>query len=302
MVFRLAIVGALAVLSWNVEGQQAATSSQSMTAGTKSGEQSTTTTPNFPDFISHPELLRPNMPSTAAMSAAQGPVLQAAPDTAIHAIPEQGFSNLPAPGGALSISEHDMDKGNDIAQDLLNDELDGKTGTERPSLQSTITDALASGTEKLGNITSSDFLQKTIPTLLKSDLSSGILNGSGVLFDSEPTADASLDTPDSVRSAQSAIMNLRNVATGNAGAFGDANLGQACNRLRSTYAQTRFNLNAAQQNQVQQLISWCDAQANSSVQPSVSNRLIGAPHGASSIKASPTLRPSDCKPGGNVCH
>jgi hypothetical protein len=189
----------------------------------------------------------------------QGPQLRAAPDVVV---PDQGIPGLPDPKGTVSISQNDSEKGQDIVEGMIKDAATEQlTGSAPPSVQGAINTALASGSEKIGDVTSNRFLEKTIPTLLKSEGFSAAESGLLLAVDSEPTAGATLDNPDPVKWTRSALLNVGSVGSGAISPFGDASLSQACNRLQAVYAQTRFNLNAVQQNQVQTFLDFCGQNA-----------------------------------------
>jgi hypothetical protein len=258
--------------------------------------------PNSPVPSSPPNLALPRIPTPEEVQASQGPQLIAAPLAPAPNSTEKGFPNLPATAGTFAVSEHDSDEGQDIVKDLIGDAVRKQQGLDDPSsFQSAVTDALAAGSEKLGNVTSNEFLQKTFPSIMKSELFSSALSGAGVLLDSEPI-DSNHDSPDPVSSTQSAILNLGRVATGEASPFNDANLMAACNRLRSTYDQNRFGLNGTEQSQVTTVLGWCQQAINSSnqVQPTTSVTPARTLPPVPPQQSSPPKN-NDCPPHAKAC-
>jgi hypothetical protein len=90
--------------------------------------------------------------------------------TATPSHQEEGFPALSRPSGSFSMSDHDKEEGQDIVQELIDADKKKEFGSDPPGVQSAITGAIASGSKKLGNVTSSDFLQRTFPALVKSEL------------------------------------------------------------------------------------------------------------------------------------
>jgi hypothetical protein len=145
-------------------------------------------------------------------------------------------------------------------------------------------------------------LTKTLPTFVKSSLVSDALNGGLLLVDSEPTGGPDIDQPSPVRTMFYGLQNLARVGVGQPSPLGDPNIAQACARLRSLYTQNQFNLNAPEQEQVQQALNYCQQQSGGP--PFVAAPTINFASGVSQRTApKPQAVPhsSDCPPGSKMC-
>jgi hypothetical protein len=241
-------------------------------------------------------------PTQAQVKDSQGPTLTAAPNTTVNLTPEQGFAGLPPAAG--SVSDHDIEKGQDILEELVGTSTDQVFSQDsRASFDSAFTDALSAMSERIGSTTSSTYLQRTLPGIIGSQAVADVLGGGAQLLDSEPVDGPALDSPEPVRWGQSLLSNLGSVAGGNPSPFADPNLIQACNRLRAYFTQTQFLLNATQQNQVQYVLSTdCSQQTGTGgVQTPYSNvgtstRIAPAPPAPSA-----QANPSSCAPPAKVC-
>ena len=279
--------------------QQDAKSAQTSSDTTQTNEGGTITLPAPPA-----DLIVPKIPNPGQVEESQGSVLKTSSITSVHIKQEEGFSALPQQGDLFSFDD-DRDIGQEIIQDAGSQTRRKLFGNNPPSLESGVTSAVAASSEKIGNLTSSDFLQKTIPRFVRSDLFGTLADGGSLLLDSEPTAGPELDNPNPVNFVRSALLNFQSVAGGGVSSFGDSGLTEACNRLRAVYSQTQFNLNATQQMQVQSVLTWCAQQASTGgAQPkgptgTFDPRTSSAP---APQKSSSTTSASDCRPGAKVCH